>query len=627
MRFMVGAFSPPGPAGVEAGQLSGLQPRGAIRLPFDGPPLWAAGYRPGEVAHSPARGGNAEVLAAGTCLATDAELREARDAAERGTWAHATRLPGSYLAVVRHHRTVHIVGDRAGVHVVYWTTDGNHVLWSTSQLALAAYRGAEPDLVPLLTAISVQGVDPLKRASSFLGVHRVPPGSALVLEPGRPPRTEPVPAPSRTATLEQTGELLGPRLTTAVHRRCAGHPGAVSADLSGGIDSSCIASLAAARHPLLAVTYTDAQMADQDDVRYARAVAAEYPSITHLEINGSREKVRHFDGLTDPATLPLTDSPSLSVGLLAIKRAQLAPARAHNAGLHLTGRGGDNCLDSIPLTAVDRLRTSDKVRAVQQLAAFARARRAPLHSCLAQAAVTARTPQPRALQRLAARLRRTGSRSGAAFLQPAQLLAWCGTLPAADWLAPGGRRLVADLIDARAATADPDALPGATHERLALERMAEEQATYDQITRQLWKLPMHAPYLDTPVVDACLAVPGWERWAPGDFKPLARHALTGAVPGHLLTRRTKTAMTASLHLGVRANHATLNAVITGSRLAAAGLIDPTPALAALAAAARGETAPLGSLHYLIAAELWLTTLTISREHWWQPAAETTEIPA
>ncbi|MBD3004905.1 asparagine synthase-related protein [Streptomyces sp. 5-10] len=147
--------------------------------------------------------------------------------------------------------------------------------------------------------------------------------------------------------------------------------------------------------------------------------------------------------------------------------------------------------------------------------------------------------------------------------------------------------------------------------------MGEEHATYNQISQQMWGLPIHAPYLDTPVVDACLAVPGWDRKPLGDFKPLARAALTPMVPRFLLDRRTKTPMDASFHLGLRANIPTLRIILGDSRLAASGLIHPTAIRAALESAARGEHAPVSALHYLIAAELWLATLDTRRERWWE----------
>ncbi|MFV0131658.1 asparagine synthase-related protein [Streptomyces sp. HMX112] len=568
---------------------------------------------------APAEGGEAEFVTFGSCLATYQERREARDSAERGRWAHAARLPGSYLTLVRSGSTVRVIGDRAGVHVVYWVYDGDEVVWSTSALVLASYTGGQPSVARLLAGMSLYGVDPLGEASYFEGVRRVPPGRALVLTPGRPPRTETVPRACGTVSLAEGAQAVAHHLATAVHRR-ANLGCAVSCDLSGGVDSSIVTSLAAARSALLAITYTDSQLAGQDDVRYAQRVAAQYDTIRHVRVDGTSQHVEHFGMLQERDSLPLTDSPSLSLGLLAIKGAHLAPAVAYGSGLHLTGRGGDNVLDSIPLIQVDRARGGQRRQAAAGIAAFARQRRISLHSAVFQAARTAVTPQARALDTLATALIEPAPLSASAYLRPTELLAWCGPLSSADWLSGAGRRAVAQVVTARAGATLAGALPGAEHERMALERMGEEHATYDQIARQRWGLPMHAPYLDAPVVDACLAVPGWERWAPGDFKPLARAAFTGTVPHFLLQWRTKTPMTSSLHRGLRTNVGTLRSILAGSRLAQAGLIDPAPALAALEGAARGELAPLGALHQLIATELWLVTLPTTRDRWWEPAS-------
>ncbi|MET8944576.1 hypothetical protein ABZX30_13585 [Streptomyces sp. NPDC004542] len=74
-------------------------------------------------------------------------------------------------------------------------------------------------------------------------------------------------------------------------------------------------------------------------------------------------------------------------------------------------------------------------------------------------------------------------------------------------------------MGARAEGADPHAGPGQVHERLALELMGDGHATYDAIARRLWGLPVHAPFLDTAVVDACHAIPGWQRMRRATSSP------------------------------------------------------------------------------------------------------------
>ncbi|MEE1930691.1 asparagine synthase-related protein [Streptomyces sp. TRM 70351] len=602
------------------------RPRGARDALNEGPArIWTTGFEPGEVRRCSDRNGQAEVLAIGCCLATREELSAARADAERGAWAQATRLPGSFLTVVRDRTGLRIAGDRAGTVTVYWIRVREGVLWATAAAPLAAFAKAQPNFAVLLSMFMVRGVDVLAADSHFRTVRRVPPGHVLVLAPGRQPRTEAVPALTARTSIEEGATAVRETITTAVGRR-ATSSGPISSDLSGGVDSGTVTTLAATRGPLLAVTYTDARMSEQDDMRYAERIAHDHPQITHTKIHGARAGVQHFDGLEDPAVLPFTDTPSFTLGLLAIKAAQLAPATAHGSRAHLTGRGGDDVLDAVPTMAIDQYRAGHRMEALRRTATLVRTRRAALWPVLEQAARTQRTRYPQALAALADTINagpeHTAQRGPGTPV--AQLLTWCGSGSAAAWLTRTGRAAVADLVTARAQTARPDTTPGALHERLALELMGDGHATFDQISRQQWGLPVHAPLLDNPVVNACHAIPGYARTQPGDFKPLARAAFPGHVPDYLLHRRTKTAFTSSLFTGLRANAPVLRRILGRSLLAQAGLLDRSKALASLDSAARGEPAPLAALHALIVTELWLATLSTARTTWWETTTARTQ---
>lgn len=610
MRFVAGTFH----AGHgTAGPKVAWRPRGGRCVYEDDAfRVWTAGYAADEVRGSLVPGGAAGLLAVGCCLATEDEFGAAPKAAARGDWAAATRLAGAYLSIVRTGSTLRVAGDRAGTITVYWLADGDRVLWATEAARLAAYAGAGPDPAVLLAAFTLRGVDVLGGHSHFSAVRRVPPGSALVLDVGHRPWTEPVPHTDRAVSFADAVPLVREAITTAVVRRVEGRA-AVSSDLSGGVDSGIVTSLAAACTPLLAVTYTDERMREQDDVVYAERIAAERTSITHTCVRG-RDSIQHFDGLDDPAALPFTDTPSFTLGLLAIKAAQLAPATAYGSQAHLTGRGGDDVLDAVPTMVVDQYRTRHRLEAISRAVSLARARHLASHPLLRQAARTQFTSHPRALAVLAESLDGPPRPGGTL---PGEMLAWCGTTASASWLTSAGRSAVARLVADRAEVADPHAGPGQVHERLALEVMGDGHATYDALARRLWGLPVHAPFLDTAVVDACHAIPGWQRSIPGDFKPLARAAFTGAVPAFLLSRRTKTAFTSSVYAGLCSNAPALRRLVTGSVLAQAGLLDAGRARAALDRAVRGEPAPLAGLHALIVTELWLATASLARETWWE----------
>ncbi|MFE5853442.1 asparagine synthase-related protein [Streptomyces sp. NPDC056500] len=92
-------------------------------------------------------------------------------------------------------------------------------------------------------------------------------------------------------------------------------------------------------------------------------------------------------------------------------------------------------------------------------------------------------------------------------------------------------------------------MPAVLHDRLDLEFMAGSHAMFDTIARQQWNVPIHAPLLDTPVIDACHAIPSHQRVQDGVYKPLARAALH-LVPDFLLNRQTKTAFTTRLYTGL-----------------------------------------------------------------------------
>ncbi|MBU7598946.1 hypothetical protein JGS22_015325 [Streptomyces sp. P38-E01] len=608
MRFIVG---------ITAAAEMGWRPRGADAVTgVSGLDVWANQFGASEIRQGNV--GDGSVVVAGSCPASVTELERAAAAAARGDWVAAARLPGVALVLVRSGPAWRVIGDRAGTVQVFWMRFAGRVVWGTAAAPLAALGGHEVDPAVLLGQMMLQGVDVLDGGSHFHGVHRVRPGHALVLEEGQPVRTEPIPLPVGQMAFERAAPLVRDAVTDAVQRRTLTGD-LISADLSGGMDSSTVACIAAKRTRLLAVTYTDARMEDEDDAHYARQVAAQLPGVRHQVLEGGTGTVLHFGGLDDPSLLPLTDTPTYSLGLLEIKRLQLALPVQSGSRLHLTGRGGDDVLDAVGSMPLDQFRAGHRVAAWRRITVLARARRAARTELLAQAARTVATPYPHALEKLADQVTagQTDGLSGAA-----RILTWCGTGSALPWLTQLGRSLVAGLVGSRAASADRRETPGRLHERLALELMGDGHSTFDQVSRTLWDLPVHAPLLDNRVVDLCHAIPGWQRSQPGMFKPLAQAAFTGLVPDVLLERRTKTPFTASLYDGLRAHAPAVRRILAGSVLVQAGLLDGHRVMGALDAGVRGETVPLAALHGLVAAELWLALLALDRSAWWEQTHET-----
>ncbi|MFE0190719.1 asparagine synthase-related protein [Streptomyces sp. NPDC058989] len=599
--------------------LGGVEPRCAQEvLALPQMQVWESGHEATEttVTALPSEGSGAQLATVGHCLASEAERQKALETALAGDLRPALRLPGSHLTVLRIDDSVWVAGDRAGVVPVYWLPHEGGIWWATVAAPLAALIGATPNLSWLLGEVALSGVGFRSHTAPFEQVSRVPPGGALAIDPGCTPRVVAADAPESVGLTEGV-ERVRTAFTTAVVRR-AHRWERVSADLSGGVDSSTIACVAATARPLLAVTYTDARMSDEDDVHYARRVADAYDGITHQLINGTQAGAAHFDGLSNVETLPFTDTPSLTLGLLAIKDAQLAPAAAHGSQAHLTGRGGDNVLDTVGTYLVDQLLAGQHAMALRRATAFARSHHMAPWTVWRQMGQTAAISYPQALERMANAFARMQPHTGPQQTESWQSLAWCSPTAGAGWLTRSGRALVAELVNDCARRSEPHVTPAALHERLALEWMADSHATFAEIARQRWALSVHAPYLDTAVVDACLGIPSFQRVRPGTYKPLAQVAFAGLAPDWLLTRSTKTFFTSSVYAGLATNAPTLRRIVNNSLLAQAGLIDARRVTTALEAAIAGAPAPLAELHSLLVIELWLSRLRTTHATWWQP---------
>ncbi|MFD0492703.1 asparagine synthase-related protein [Streptomyces rhizosphaericus] len=337
---------------------------------------------------------------------------------------------------------------------------------------------------------------------------------------------------------------------------------------------------------------------------------------------------KHFDGLEDPDSLPVTDLPSMSLGVLSMLAARLAPAVAHGSGAHLTGRGRDNVLAAPSSHRVDAFLAGRPFRR-----SVARTT-SPMSAGSSRGGPGGSSPPPPPSPTPA---RWTGWPAGSPSRSPARgawprLTRWPGVrrrpLPAARWLTSAGRRAVSQLVAARVPHAVRHTAPGALHDRLDLEWMAAEHATFDAIARQRWGVPIHAPFLDTAVAATRLAIPPFERARPGVYKPLAWIALAHLVPHWLLARQTKTLFTTSVFDGLAANAPALRRVIDNSHLTGAGLLDARRAAADLESGIAGAPTPLGNLHALLVTELWLARLneTAAYAAWWQPAEGSTLCP-
>lgn len=255
-------------------------------------------------------------------------------------WGVATfdRLVGMYgLAVWDRERQELTLGrDRAGARTVYYTQTGG-TRWVSSQLRdLAAYRSNQLDEIALRDYLCCAFV-PGER-TMWQQVRELRPGSWLQLPSGemgadwqvREQLSEP------ELPLEIWGERLE-GLLEQVTQACLPTDEPVGVFMSGGLDSSCIAALAAKLHTAPVHTYSihfGRELANE--LEFSSLVAQHCHTEHHiLEIplaqmwNRLPETMAVLD---DPIGDPLT-VPNLLLGRLARQDVQIV----------LNGEGGDPC--------------------------------------------------------------------------------------------------------------------------------------------------------------------------------------------------------------------------------------------------------------------------------------------
>jgi len=566
-------------------------------VPSDGRELWAGdrpvwlagGHEPLEVRRVHDR--EHRLAVAGPCYASDRELERGLDAVRRGDWRALTHWPGSYWVIADDAQRTVVLTDVAGTRPVYVTGDRGRVVWSTRAAPLAARTEAGFDYRALAARLVCPTVREVTgNATCFAGIERVPGGHLLRVDARghRVTPYEPYPAPVPFA---DTAQELRHALITAVRVRAAG-ASHLSSDLSGGLDSTSLALLAArlGGRPLLGVTYDDPD-SPNDDLAYARRAATTEPLIRHSIATGD---ALFFDQLADA---PATDQPCADAARWAMRTTYHRVAAEQGSDLHLTGSGGDMLLCAPPSYLADLAARGEMRRLLRHATARARLRHLSVHTVLASAVRLSRQSYPAALRHLARQVQ------GPAPAHPAALH-WCGRATFAAWLTPPARAQLAEALFNAAEAPQSDQEPLVRQAWNELDEFGAYQAEL-AIQQAARGLNPHAPFLDNAVVRAVMAMPTADRQAVTAQKPLLGVALRGLVPGFILDRPTKGAYDGNAFAGLRRNAEHLRALVHDSHLARVGVIDSDRVRADLDKLLVAGTGPFASLESVVTTEIWL----------------------
>ncbi len=552
---------------------------------------WAAG----EVAVSAA--GVARLAVMGDCAPNVDHLAELAGRADSvDDLDHlATRLVGSVHLLASIAGRVRAQGTASGRRRLYSARLGGVTIGADRSDVLARVIGAGVDEEALAARLLEPVVPhPVADQSVWRGVQAVPADSFLLLDQHGAARvgrwwTPPEPEVSLAAGAPRVAQVLAQAVTV---RTSAG--GTISADLSGGLDSTPLCFLAASG-PAKLIAFTRAGAdAGHDDALWAARAMAHLPHVQHL--------------LVDPHVLPPfptglldagrgLDEPTHAVGRVRALKVQLAHWMAEaGSRLHLSGEGGDQVVQAFPSYLHATMR-SEPGTGLAHLRAFAAQKRWPLTATL-RAAADHRSYR-RWLEHMAADLS-----SPPLIRDRVPQLGWQARVGLPPWASAEAVAMVRGVLRRAAGAAQPlAATRGQHHVLLAIRSGARSGRALARLSAQAG-LPACLPFLDDRVIEACLAVRLHERTTPFAYKPLTVAAMRGIVPDELLARSTKGEFSVDLQAGLRAQRATLAELLDEPILARLGLIDA----GALRHAVLGlypPRLPLALLEATLAAETWL----------------------
>ena len=415
------------------------------------------------------------------------------------------------LSAVAHHSpsgTTLAIRDHAGLRPLYIgeCTDGGWIVASSFPIALAAgLVPATPDLNALRHLLVVDGVGP--HSSPYKYIRSAPSGSVVHLSPGQPAQSNhwwsPRRGRSNAADLRHAVErAIELRIALAAH---------VDVEVSGGLDSSSIAGVAASSHlrdRLTIVGLTGAE-GPADERSYQAAV----------------ERKTGLPAVWVPLAETAPDAAQQAADLRSLPAYpngwmwnELYRQRSGSTEVTLSGTGGDELFGRLP---ADVLRALTSRNAAVYLRDGARGRR---HIRSAAGVVKSHL------------VRR--ARVAPPWVVGPPLPRRQGEHTTRRWLLTGSRASIGQEFDR------PVLAP------LGIDRQH--------------------PFLDRTVVEVGLALPATARADPSDWRSLQRSVFADVLPEEVLSRRTKAHFNSLYFTHVWANRDLLVAPAATSL----GLVDP-----------------------------------------------------
>ncbi|MEY9935783.1 lasso peptide isopeptide bond-forming cyclase [Streptacidiphilus sp. MAP5-3] len=502
----------------------------------------------------------------------------------RGACHLALSLPGR----------VRVQGSASGLRRVFRVQVAGVTVAADRADLLAALTAAPPDeqVLALRVACGLQLPYPANAMTMWSGITAVAPENAVEWDGERVREFTWWKAPEPVLGLSEGAEVVREALLAAT----AGirpESGRLSADLSGGMDSTSLCFLAAREVPdLLTFRWGEAESGN-DDAQFAEFARKELARADHLVVpQDELPDMFAAPGAPVPGDLP---SP-LTRATARIRHSAELLAR-HGSVRHLAGHGGDELFCPMPGYLHGLLRRRP-LTALRHVRAHSALRRWPLRPTLAG-------------------LARPGSVTGWWTEQAEQLTdprpprrlpplgRGLGPMRAPSWVTADAADLARSALRGVAEQAAPLADDIGVHQTLLVVR--SNTVTY-RLLGGLYAehgIELESPYLDDRVLDAVLRVRPYAHAGPWRFKPLLTEAVAGLVPDRVRNRSTKGEFGEDVRRGLRRNlPAVLELLGPDSELASRGLIDPVELRTRLTGP-QADNAAVQALENLLGCESWL----------------------
>jgi asparagine synthase (glutamine-hydrolysing) len=537
----------------------------------------------------------------GQCLAADTEISTScAEVARTGGTSAPGPWPGSFSSALVTRSGITLLTDPTGQFPLFVTEKAGTVRFGTRSSVLAAVTGAALDRISLTIAVVIPDITELLHGRSMReGVRRIPDGRFLTIGPaGVTEREYDVVKASEDVGLTESAQRLRLSLTNGVRVRTT-LVGDITFDLSGGIDSTSLAVLASGDLDRLDVfTHVNPRAPVVDDAAHARR---------HVRLTeGMHQHVVQTDSEHLPYQVlgPAQEFPHGSLVATGALRARLQRAAELGSTIHVVGEGGDVVLGAPAVYLADLARRGDLTRLWRHCLSWGRLRARSPVALFRRAVLTGRTTRQQALRALAATIEAGGARPAECWERDKITHL---SHPLAHWLTPAARRSLATHVRAVADRAVDTSAPGGIADAVTMDRLRQQALTLNTVRAvgAEFGIEVHAPFMDTEVVRACLSLPAHRRADPSTPKPLLRAALSGLVPDAVLTRTTKGDYTRDAHLGVRRAADALRRTMTDPAAADLGILEPAPVRAVLDGAIQGLPTPWGALNQVFAVETWL----------------------